>query len=74
MNNSSQPSPRRFEQVSLFRLKQVLQFIPVCKTTWWNGVKSGRFPQPIRNGRCTFWKAEDIEQLIEDIANGKGGM
>jgi prophage regulatory protein len=45
-----------------------LQFIPVCKATWWNGVKSGRFPKQIKNGKCTFWKAEDIKELIEQMA------
>lgn len=48
----------------LLRLKQVLDFIPVSKSTWWNGVKSGRFPKPIKNYRCTFWRAEDIRDLI----------
>lgn len=56
----------------LLRIKQVLQFIPVGKTTWWNGVREGKFPQPVKLGRCTLWKAEDIKALIENI--GKGGM
>jgi prophage regulatory protein len=55
-------------ETGFLRLKQVLQFIPVCKATWWNGVKSGRFPKQIKNGKCTFWKAEDIKELIEQMA------
>jgi prophage regulatory protein len=39
--------------------------IPVSKSTWWAGVKTGRFPKPVRNGRCTFWRAEDIRAFIE---------
>ena len=40
--------------------------IPVCKSTWWGGVKSGRFPKPIKLGsRITVWRVEDIRQLIE---------
>ena len=39
--------------------------IPVGKSTWWEGVKAGRFPQPIKLGpRITVWRAEDIEELI----------
>lgn len=39
--------------------------IPVSKSTWWAGVKDGRFPKPIKLGpRITVWKAEDIEQLL----------
>lgn len=40
--------------------------IPVCKSTWWQGVKSGRFPMPVKLGpRTTAWRVEDIRQLIE---------
>ncbi len=39
--------------------------IPVCKSTWWAGVKSGRFPRPIKLGpRVTAWRVEDIRALI----------
>lgn len=39
--------------------------IPVSKSTWWAGVKSGRFPKPVKLGRCTCWRVEDIRELIE---------
>ncbi len=44
--------------------------IPVSKSTWWQGVKSGRYPQPIRtlSKRVTCWKVEDIRALIERLA------
>lgn len=39
--------------------------IPVCKSTWWNGVKSGRYPKPYKLGkRITAWRAEDIRALL----------
>lgn len=40
--------------------------IPVKKSCWWDGVRSGRFPQPVKvgNGRGTFWKVESIRALI----------
>ena len=40
--------------------------IPVKKTCWWAGVKTGRFPKPVKigNGRGTFWRVEDIRRLI----------
>jgi prophage regulatory protein len=41
--------------------------IPVGKSTWWNGVKSGRFPTPVKiSPRVTAWKVEDIRNLIEN--------
>jgi prophage regulatory protein len=40
--------------------------IPVSKSTWWAGVKSGRFPKPVKLGpRTTAWRVEDIRRLIE---------
>jgi predicted DNA-binding transcriptional regulator AlpA len=48
------------------RLKHILQLIDVSKSTWWKGVKDGRFPQPVRFGsRLTMWRVEDIRMLIE---------
>lgn len=43
--------------------------IPVCKSTWWAGVRTGRYPKPIKLGaRITAWKVEDIRALIERVA------
>lgn len=40
--------------------------IPVSKSTWWAGVRSGKFPKPIKLGRrITAWRVEDIRALIE---------
>lgn len=59
------------------RLRQILgdpkatppipPLIPVSKSTWWAGVKSGRYPKPIKLGkRITAWKVEHILGLIDD--------
>lgn len=51
------------------RLPQVLRVIPVGKTCWWDGVKSGRYPKPVKlSARCTAWRAEDIHRLIDEIS------
>lgn len=42
--------------------------IPVSKSTWWAGVKSGRYPKPVKLGpRITAWRVEDIRELIESL-------
>ncbi len=39
--------------------------IPVKKTCWWEGVRSGRFPKPVKLGpRIAAWRVEDIRALI----------
>ena len=41
--------------------------IPVSKSTWWAGVKSGRYPKPVKLGpRIAAWRVEDIRALIAD--------
>lgn len=50
----------------LLRLNQVLDIIPVAPSTWWLGVKEGRFPQPIKLGpRTTAWRESEILKLME---------
>lgn len=40
--------------------------IPVSKSTWWAGIKEGRYPRPVKLGpRITAWRVEDIRALIE---------
>ena len=63
-------------ETGLLRLSQIIgdpdaeppipAIIPVKKTCWWNGVKSGRFPKPLKlgAGRATFWRIEDVRTLI----------
>jgi len=51
---------------------QISPIIPVGKSTWWNGVKSGRYPKPIKLGpRTTAWRVEDIRELIVQINHGE---
>lgn len=60
------------------RIKQILgnkkanppipPLIPVGKTSWWEGIRKGKFPKPIKlTKRITVWRVEDIRNLI----NGK---
>lgn len=54
-------------ETGYLRLPEVLRFIPVSRSTWWAGVRSGRYPQPTRalGQRITAWRAEHIRALIE---------
>lgn len=49
----------------LLRVKQILRIIPISRTSWWAGVKSGRFPKPLKlSSRVTVWRIEDIRKVI----------
>ena len=45
--------------------------IPVSKSTWWAGVKTGRYPKPVKLGpRITAWRVEDIRSFIQTGSTG----
>jgi prophage regulatory protein len=49
------------------RLPQVLERIPVSKSTWWAGVKKGIFPKPVKlSTRITVWLEQDINDFMND--------
>ena len=64
-------------QTGFLRLKQIIgdpkanppipALICVSKSTWWAGVKSGFYPQPVRSlgKRITTWRVEHIRALID---------
>ncbi len=59
-------------QEGFVRLPQVLAVIPVSKTNFWNGIKTGKYPQPVKIGaRTTAWRVEDIRELIAKINSGE---
>jgi prophage regulatory protein len=59
---------------SLIRLRQVLRLIPVSASTWWNGVRIGRFPRPVKLGpHTTAWRARDVLDLIDSLARTERG-
>lgn len=70
----------RFLETGFLRLPQIIgdpkakppipPIIPISKSTLWDGVRTGRFPKPIKFGaRIALWRVEDIKAFIE-----KGGM
>jgi prophage regulatory protein len=66
-------------EIGFLRLPQIIgdptadpplpPIIPVKKSCWWQGVKTGRFPPPVRWGGCTMWRVEDIRALVESAKN-----
>ncbi|TXH12058.1 MAG: AlpA family phage regulatory protein [Hyphomicrobiaceae bacterium] len=61
--------PPEFPRTGLVRLKQILAPrgpIPVSRSTWWEGVRNGKFPKPVKiSTRATAWRAEDVRRLFE---------
>ncbi len=57
------------EEVTFLRLPQVLARFPVAESTWWAGVKDGRFPKQVKLTPCTSaWLKSDIDELCARVA------
>ena len=55
-------------QESLLRLPEVLALIPVSRSSWYLGIKSGKYPSSVKLGlRMTAWKRTEIEKLIHSF-------
>jgi len=55
-------------EVGFVRLTTILKIIPISKSTWWLGVKSGKFPSPVKlSARIVGWKVKDIQELIKQL-------
>lgn len=53
---------------AFLRLPQVLELIPVSRSGWWIGVKTGLYPKPVKlSPRVTVWKASDIQAFIDGV-------
>ncbi|MCX5827679.1 MAG: AlpA family phage regulatory protein [Deltaproteobacteria bacterium] len=41
---------------------------PVSKSRWYQGIRQGEYPQPVRLSRkCSAWKSSDIRALVERL-------
>lgn len=64
--------PTSLPQAGFLRLPQVLAVFPVSKSVWWDGVRTGRYPAPVKlSARTTAWPVEAVRALIERVAAGQ---
>jgi prophage regulatory protein len=53
----------------LLRLRNVIKPhgpLPISRSAWWHGCKTGRYPAPVKLGpRITAWREADIQRLID---------
>jgi prophage regulatory protein len=62
----------RLWQIVGDRKRGIAPIIPIGRTSFLTGVKSGKYPQPIKLGpKTTAWRVEDIRDLIETVGASK---
>jgi len=65
-------------ETGFLRLRQILgnpavrppipPIIPIGKSAWWQGIKDGRFPKPVKLGpRTVAWRVQDIRALCASM-------
>ena len=70
MTPAPQSSAAILPDTGLIRLPAVLAVYPVSRSTWWAGVKAGRYPKPVKLApRITAWRVADIRALIDSHAS-----
>jgi predicted DNA-binding transcriptional regulator AlpA len=66
-------------ETGYLRLPQILgsskanipALIPISKSAWWAGIKTGRYPKGVKLGpRTTVWPVESIRALIASTNEG----
>ena len=46
--------------------------IPVAKSTWWDGVKKGKYPKPYKIGNnTTVLRSDEIQALVDDLCKNR---
>lgn len=59
MSNSNQ-------EITLMRIPQILEVMPVSKSKFWLMVQKGEFPKPIKIGRSSFWTIEQVQAFLKE--------
>lgn len=63
-----------YPNLEFLRVKHIVLphgVLPISTSTWWAGVKSGKYPKPLNSNLLgvgiTAWSKTDIQALIDNI-------
>lgn len=60
------------DEPCFLRLHTVLRIMGLSRSSWYDGVRTGRFPKPVKlTRRTSAWRAADIRALVARL-NGDG--
>lgn len=49
------------------RIHQVCEILSIAESTFRDRVREGIFPRPVKFGRLSFWRRDEIEQIAQCI-------
>jgi predicted DNA-binding transcriptional regulator AlpA len=62
----------RLWQIVGDKKKGIPALLPIGKTVFWQRVKAGIYPAPVRLGRTVCWRYRDIMEIIENAEPWRG--
>lgn len=67
------PEALQLPATGFLRMRQVLVFVPISKSTLWRRVQERAFPAPVKlSSHVTAWRAEDVQRWIREQGKPAG--
>lgn len=64
----------RIDQILGNTRKGIPALLPMCRSTWYAGIRDGKYPKSINlTERTVVWRVEDILDLIDKIGRQENG-
>ncbi len=71
--------PEILFQVAYLRLWQIVNchkegvhpLLPISRTAWLEGIKAGKYPQPLKIANTNCWRSDEIAALILELDGSK---
>lgn len=54
-------------QDNLLRLAEVRKIVPLSRPTIYRRIKSGAFPAPVKDGRCSLWEESKVRAYADRL-------
>lgn len=59
------------EDLRLLDASQILELVPVSRTTLWRWVESGEFPRPLKVGGTNLWQNVEVRSWLRKLTRNK---
>jgi prophage regulatory protein len=53
--------------MELYKIKELVELLKISRATIYRKVSENEFPKPIKIGRGTFWRKEDITNWLQNL-------
>ena len=68
---SSQVGPSAFRTYRLIPIRSVLERTSLSRTTLYQLIKEGTFPQPVKVGKASRWVEAEVEEWTQSLMQAR---